>query len=281
MKNARKERFAASPQERPDWRKLLISAVKEPGLSHQCYRLFWRYSAGNQLLALIQCLGRGIQPGPIASFHRWKELGRYVKKGERAISLLMPVTLKGKSDESEEQEGDGECRTIFVLRKNWFVLSQTDGDPYEAEPIPDWDRDRALTILEIGQEPFHELNGNMQGYATEQAISVSPLAALPHKTRFHEIAHVLLGHTAKGRLTDIERIPKSIIEAEAESVALICCESLGLPGAEFSRSYIQGWLDGEDIPERSAQRIFAAADRILKAGLPLEANERRPYGARA
>jgi hypothetical protein len=25
-------------------------------------------------------------------------------------------------------------------------------------------------------------------------------------------------------------------------------------------------LDGEEIPERSAQRIFGAADRILKAG---------------
>jgi hypothetical protein len=52
-------------------------------------------------------------------------------------------------------------------------------------------------------------------------------------------------------------------EVEAESVALLCLESLGMDGAEYCRGYIQNWL--HVIPERSAQRIFAAADKILKA----------------
>jgi antirestriction protein ArdC len=42
---------------------------------------------GNQLLALSQCMARGIQPGPIATFQRWKELGRYVRRGEKAITV--------------------------------------------------------------------------------------------------------------------------------------------------------------------------------------------------
>lgn len=58
------------------------------------------------------------------------------------------------------------------------------------------------------------------------------------------------------------------METEAEGVALIICESLGLGGAEFSRGYLQSWLKGDSIPERSAQRIFKAADTILKAGQP-------------
>jgi hypothetical protein len=34
---------------------------------------------------------------------------------------------------------------------------------------------------------------------------------------------------------------------------------------------IQNWLQGKDeIPERSAQRIFSAADSILKAGVVKE-----------
>jgi hypothetical protein len=49
-------------------------------------------------------------------------------------------------------------------------------------------------------------------------------------------------------------------------VALLCCESLGLPGAEYARGYIQHWLIGDAIPEKSAQKIFRAADLILKAG---------------
>jgi len=49
-------------------------------------------------------------------------------------------------------------------------------------------------------------------------------------------------------------------------VALLCCESLEMPGAEYSRGYIQLWGRGQAISERSAQRIFRAADQILRAG---------------
>jgi hypothetical protein len=48
----------------------------------------------NQLLALFQAHKRCMTLGPIASFNRWKELSRYVKRGEKAIELCMPVTIK-------------------------------------------------------------------------------------------------------------------------------------------------------------------------------------------
>jgi hypothetical protein len=71
---------------------LLRSAVTEPGILSDAYHQFHNYSIGNQLLAWSQCLGRGIQPGPMATFPRWKELGRYVRKGEKAITLCERVT---------------------------------------------------------------------------------------------------------------------------------------------------------------------------------------------
>jgi antirestriction protein ArdC len=89
---------------------------------------------------------------------------------------------------------------------------------------------------------------------------------LPHKTLFHKLAHLVLGHTSEGDLSVSEHTPKSLREVEAEAVALLCCESLGLAGAEFSRGYIQSWLQGESILERSARRILHVADQILKAG---------------
>ena len=58
------------------------------------YRQFHHYSFGNQLLAWSQCQDRGIAPGPMATFPRWKELGRYVRKGEKALTLCQPVTVK-------------------------------------------------------------------------------------------------------------------------------------------------------------------------------------------
>ena len=80
--------------EQVQFKKLLEEAVTKPGLISSAYSRFWRYSIGNQILALVQCEMRGIQPGPIATFPKWKELGRYVRKGEKAITLCMPITHK-------------------------------------------------------------------------------------------------------------------------------------------------------------------------------------------
>jgi hypothetical protein len=151
------------------------------------------------------------------------------------------------------------------------VLAQTDGQEVEPPSIPDWDQARALETLGIIEEPFTATDGNCQGYARDRVIAVSPLAELPHKTRFHELAHVVLGHTAEAEagLSDSDLTPRSLREVEAEAVALVCLEALGLPGVDHSRGYIQHWNErrgAEPIPERSAQRIFKAADQILRAG---------------
>ena len=47
---------------------------------------------------------------------------------------------------------------------------------------------------------------------------------------------------------------------------MLICESLELPGAEYCRGYLQSWLRSDVIHEKSAMKIFGAADRILKAG---------------
>jgi antirestriction protein ArdC len=110
------------------------------------------------------------------------------------------------------------------------------------------------------------MNGNVQGYARERTISVSPVAALPHKTTIHELAHVVLGHTSEGTMSDSDTTPRDVREIEAEGTAYLVCSALGLSGAAESRGYLQHWAHGEEISERSAQRIFSAAGAILRAG---------------
>jgi hypothetical protein len=244
---------------------LLHEAVTEPGKIHQAYSCFWNYSPGNQLLALIQCAERGITPGPIASFNAWKERGRFVQKGQRAIALWMPITSK-RTIEQHGAEPEEVAFTRFVLRRNWFVLSQTAGQDYTPEPIPTWDRSRALQALGIDQIAFDHIDGNVWGYARAKQIAVSPLSPLPDRTLLHEIAHVVLGHTVEGIQQDGPRTPRNIREVEAEGVAFICSAALGLDVADYSRGYLQHWLAGGEIPERSCQRIFKAADTILRAG---------------
>jgi antirestriction protein ArdC len=245
------------------WASLLHQALTTPGLLHEAYQYFHHYSTGNQLLALWQCHKRQLSVGPLNTYQGWKRLGRQVRKGEKAIKLCMPVTIKRKQDQKGEED---EVFTRFIYRPNWFVLSQTNGaTAYELPPIPAWNKEAALRTLGIVEIPFEHLNGNIQGYARENNIAISPLAALPHKTMFHELGHILLGHT-KEKDFEEEATPRHLREAEAETVALLCIETLGLDGGIYSRGYVQHWLEGETIPERSAQKIFNATDKILKAG---------------
>ena len=65
----------------PTFAELLRSAVAEPGTLSNAYQQFHNYSLGNQLLAMFQCHRRGLKPGPMATYPRWKELGRHVLKG--------------------------------------------------------------------------------------------------------------------------------------------------------------------------------------------------------
>jgi hypothetical protein len=175
-----------------------------------------------------------------------------------------------KEDGTEQEEEF--VLTHFTYKAHWFVLSQTEGKEYQAPVIPEWNEQKALEALNIQRAEFEDLDGNIQGYAKRGGkIAVSPIAALPRKTLFHEIAHSLL-HCGEGDLADTENTPPDVREVEAEAVALLCCESLGLLGGEFSRGYIQAFLKtgghGQAISERSAQRIFHAADQILRAGRP-------------
>lgn len=228
----------AQPTERQtdiQFRHLLEEAVTKPGTLMRAYSLFWNYSLGNQILALIQANRRGIPLGPIASFNRWKELGRHVKRGEKAIELCMPVTCKRTVKEDTANDNQGETEITFkrfVFRRNWFMLGQTDGAEYTIPAIPAWDRARALASLDVQEIPFEVLNGNCQGYAKGRQIAINPLAQMPAKTTFHELAHIELGHTSEP-VHDSETLPRNLKEVEAEAVALLVLEALGMGGAEY------------------------------------------------
>ena len=187
----------------------------------------------------------------------------------------MPLTRKRRNEQTDENEerSEEQTYTTFVHKARWFVISQTFGNELGPITIPEWDAERALTTLCIERITFDKTDGNCQGFARGNQVAINPVAQLPHKTLFHEMAHVLL-HTSEGDFTDTEQTPRNLREVEAESVALLCCEALNLEGADYCRGYIQNWLyqgigyDADAIPEKSAQKIFRTADHILRAGRP-------------
>jgi hypothetical protein len=135
MKDENRTQQAAANNGKPlvSWAALLVEAVTKPGFIHEAYSRFHSYSIGNQLLALFQCATRGLQPGPLATFPKWKSLGRSVKKGEKALTLCMPVICK-RTQNVVAEDGSRQEETIaythFTYKAHWFVLSQTEGAEY-------------------------------------------------------------------------------------------------------------------------------------------------------
>ena len=266
-------RPSPSDHDPPGFAQLLADAVSLPGVVSHCYELFHAYSVGNQLAAWAQCLRRGIALGPIHTFAGWLSVNRHVKRGEKALVLCMPVTWKPKSrltDPADDTPAElPSLRRAFVWRANWFTLSQTEGADYRPLCVPQWDEVRALSSLTIERVSFAHADGNVQGYACERKVAVSPIAHQAHRTLMHEVAHVVLGHTSQSSLADgSERTPRDLREVEAEATAYLVCQSLQLDDGVFSRGYLQHWLGKHAIDDRTARRVFHAADQILRAGRP-------------
>jgi hypothetical protein len=122
---------------------------------------------------------RGLEPGPINTFPKWKELGRIVKRGERALILCMPFTRKSREEESNGDDANGErTYTSFMHKARWFVISQTVGDEFTPPRMPEWDAERALAALDIERITFTDTDGNCQGYARKRQIAINPVAQL-------------------------------------------------------------------------------------------------------
>ena len=269
-----------------NYRELLDSALdpSQERRMDQAFRAFHRYSTLNQVLAMRQL----DEVAPIASKASWLKKGRTIKPGAKPISLIVPV-MAAVLDSFERQVflSSGYLHEVLVgfrYEAKWYSLKQTEGEPLDWRcdqvDIGQWDVQLAQKSLGIRVADFDMLDGNTQGFAKRSGIgpslrrevAINPLAIYPQAAMFHEFAHHVLGHL-DGYYGDVKHMSNlekySIKEVEAESVAFICCASLGLKGLAESRDYIQIFLMHTKLNDKQAQRIFSAANKILKAGFLL------------
>ena len=64
---------------------------------------FHRYSMGNCMLIALQ----RPEATQVAGFRAWQQLGRQVRKGERAIRILAPMVVGGSKDERAQVRSAG------------------------------------------------------------------------------------------------------------------------------------------------------------------------------
>jgi antirestriction protein ArdC len=245
----------------PEWSRLMEEALTMPGHLSGIYNRFYPYSFNNQILLFMQ----GVTE-PVATYKRWSEMGRQVKKGSKAKAILRPIAIKLKDD--LDDEGNPKRLTRFKLVNALFTVSDTEGDellPYEP---PEWSEEHALKELDIERVPFAVLDGNAQGYSFERKVAISPVAAYPLKTMFHELGHVVLGHTAPDQNAEYQQ-HRGVKEFQAEAVAYLCMNGVGATehmDSSASRGYIQTWLQGKKPSDQAIREVFKAVDIILHAG---------------
>jgi len=125
-------RSARRPAPQPDILRTLEQSVAEihDSTSFRHYLdaqpRFHQYSFGNVALIMAQ------RPDAtrIAGYTTWLKLHRYVKKGERAIKIIVPMYSVDKDELGEEYQ------RRFFGNGHVFDISQTDGEPLPEVHIP-------------------------------------------------------------------------------------------------------------------------------------------------
>ncbi|MEQ1829926.1 MAG: ArdC-like ssDNA-binding domain-containing protein [Pirellula sp.] len=234
---------------------------------------FHHYSFGNCILIAIQ------KPEAtfVAGFGRWKELGRFVKKGEKGIAILAPLVGKRKKDSDEpiqkpEVSNDSaespSGKVLYGFRVvHVFDVNQTEGqelpnfaslggDPgAKFERLEEIIKGHGIAIEYVDQLPF-DANGMSEG--GKITINATRPKAQMFSTMVHELAHELL-HWGDRRASTT----KVIRETEAEAVAYVVCKSTGLELSTRSADYIQLWSGDEKVLLQSLEHIRNVASKIL------------------
>jgi len=226
---------------------------------------FHRYSFGNCMMIAMQ------RPDAthVAGFHRWKSLGRRVKKGEHGIAILAPL-VKRRKVEVEQSDGTTEtqqAQSLFGFRVVYvFDVTQTEGKPLaEFAPITGAPGDKLekleLVIRGHGIElEYVDGLGGALGVSMGKKVNVldSLSAAEKFSVLAHEFGHELLHQNDRRKETT-----KTIRETEAEAVAFVVCRASGIECSTRSSDYIQLYCDDKDVLMESLDHIQRAASAIL------------------
>ena len=221
---------------------------------------FHRYSWHNIMLIASQ------RPDAthVAGFNTWKQLGRFVKEGAKGIMILAPIVHKKSKEAFEEEQGNVAVgfRAVYV-----FDQADTDGKPLcdlttaEGDPLGYTEKLMQFIAQRKIQLEYSDAIYPAQGQCSAGRITLLPgqSPAEEFNTLAHEIGHLLLhGQDRRAETT------KCIRETEAEAVAFVICQAIGLK-AKNSADYIQLYAGNKETLVSSLECIQRTSAEILAA----------------
>jgi len=241
---------------------------------------FHSYSFGN----ILQIARQRPTATRVAGIRRWNEMGRFVKKGEKGIQILAPMTgfrRRKSGDNESEQEPEAKPQPVLIGFRAVYVfdVAQTEG-----ADLPEFEhnvsgevgehRDRLIAFLarqNIALE-FNEKIAPALGVSYGGKIALLPGQSKAEEfvTLVHETAHELL-HKAERRTMTTQ----TVRETEAEAVAFIVGQAVGLEMGNASSDYIQMYAGNAALLAESLEVIQRTASTILRATRPEDASAER------
>lgn len=222
---------------------------------------FHKYSFGNVMLILAQ------KPDAtqVAGFNAWRQMSRFVKKGEKGIVVIAPMMIR----KQDEQAKDGDKPESILRFRGVYVfdVSQTDGEPLPeptrigGDPGAHIDRLRKVITARGIALDSADVPPDALGVSRGGRISIRPSLepAVEFSVTVHEFAHELL-HRGDDRPAS-----KTVRETEAEAVAFVVCRAIGLETGTAASDYIQLYDGKAETLAASLDRIQHVAAEIIAA----------------
>jgi hypothetical protein len=232
---------------------------------------FHSYSFGN----ILQIARQRPSATRVAGFHAWKELGRFVKRGERGIQILAPmVGYRRRNDSAEKNAGmddNAKPQPVLIGFRPVYVfdVAQTEG-----ADLPEFEhnitgevgehRDRLIGFL-AQQSIALEYSENIApalgvSYGGKIALLSGQSKAEEFVSLVHETAHELLHKADRRTMTTAV-----VRETEAEAVAFIVGQAVGLDLGNASSDYIQMYKGNAALLAESLEVVQRTSAVILAA----------------
>ena len=240
---------------------------------------FHSYSFGN----ILQIARQRPTATRVAGIRSWNELGRFVKKGEKGIQILAPmIGYRRRRDAAEQEQNTSQDGKPAPMRIGFRAVYVFDIGQTEGAELPEFEhnisgevgahRDRMIAFL-TAQNIKLEFNEKIApalgvSYGGKIVLLPGQSKAEEFTTLVHEAAHELLHKTERRTMTTA-----TVRETEAEAVAFIVGQAVGLEMGTASSDYIQMYAGNAALLAESLEVIQRTSSVILTAILADEAAE--------
>ena len=265
-------------EKKREWIKGLLAMSKDEE-AEKAFREFqanlkenlYEYSFSNFMGLCFQTWDKGSYAFQFASYKKWIALGRHVKKDEKGLFVLVPVTCMAKDSKGgsviDQKTGKPKKVTFFTIKNGVFSIDQTagkdDGKFTSFRTVVDFEDVMFDALLEkvsvLYPVSFKALITSHGGYTDGKEIVLNSERdkASQFVTLIHELAHCMLEHTSEEISAKLESID---CETEAELTTLIYCTLSGI-AAKGSAYYLEG-VDFDMIDIARINRAIKAAGKI-------------------